>query len=165
MSIDFKNQNGFSLIEVMVTLVVVSILVGIISTQFTVFNKLINRYSDHSLFRENYLVFLAILSKDFFESELCEQLEEGIIQFKLDLNFDSDYNDAAESIAYRWNKGRNRLERKSGKGNFQAILKGLEQLKWDFTNINQTTCIKFQTKSLFSSKTDVIDFCRPVFLN
>ena len=146
MSIDIKNQNGFSLIEVLVTLVVISILVGIISTQFTVFNKLINRYSDHSLFRENYLVFLAILSKDFFESELCEPLEEDIIQFKLDLNFDSDYNDAAESIAYRWNKGRNRLERKSGKGNFQAILNGLEQLKWDLTNINQTTCIRFQTK-------------------
>ena len=165
MSTDFKKQKGFSLIEVLITLVIISVLLGIISTQFPVFNKLINRYSDQFLFKENYLVFLAILSKDFYESELYEPDEENIIQFKLDLNFDLDYKDAAENISYRWNRGKNRLERKSGKGNFQVILNGLEQLKWDFINVNQATCLKIQTKSFFSSKTDSISFCRPGFFN
>ncbi|MBT4289841.1 MAG: prepilin-type N-terminal cleavage/methylation domain-containing protein [Deltaproteobacteria bacterium] len=165
MSIDFKNLKGFSLIELLVTLIIVTILIGIISTQFPVFNKLINRYSDQSLFKENYLVFLSIFSKDFYESELYEHLNKDVILFKLDLNFDSDYKDATENISYRWNTGKSRIERKSGKGNFQVILDGVDQLKWEFDVINEMICLNVQIKSVFSIKYNIVEFCRPSYLN
>ena len=150
MSIDFKQAKGFSLIELLVTLIIVSILIGVMSTQFPVFNKVINRYSDQSLFKENYLVFLSIFSKDFYESELYEHLNKDVILFKLDLNFDADYKDAAEKISYRWHTGKSRIERKSGNGNFQGILDGVCHLKWEFIMSNETICLNVQIKSVFS---------------
>ena len=165
MFIDFRKQKGFSLIEILVTLIIVSILIGVINRYFPVMNKLVNRYADQSLFKENQLVFLAVISKDFYESELVEVASNNTILFNLDLDFDGDYKDAAESIGYRWNRNKNRIDRKSGKGNFQKILGGVSRLTWEIERAETVVCLKIQIESILTKKSDILEFCRSPFLN
>ena len=79
--------------------------------------------------------------------------------FQQDLNLDGDTQDSGENIAYRWNEKERRIDRKSGKGYFQALLDGVIFFSWRATSTD-LACHEMKIQDAFSLETREIIFCR-----
>ena len=127
-------RKGLSLIEVLVTLIISSLLIGIISVNFPMLKRASDRFIQQTLFLKQYYIFLMILEEDYQQAEL-EDLDDLALldnmEFLVDVNLDGDYADSSENIAYRWNKQKRRIDRKSGKAKFQSLLEGIHNFNWE----------------------------------
>ncbi len=155
-------KKGISLVEVMVTIVVCSIFVGIISSNYSGLKKISNRFLAQTIFEEQYLIFLLKFEEDYQQAELVTQTDidnlDNLI-FNQDLNMDGDLHDSAEQIAYRWNKKESRIDHKSGNAYFQSFLDGITGFTWIRTG-SPPICHDLKIKTVFSSREREVRFCR-----
>lgn len=155
-------SNAFSLIEVMVTLTVIALVSAVISVNLPALNRISQQFISQVTFKEDYLLFLMIFEDDFHTAELvtAEDLSNmNNLLFQSDLNFDSDFEDPKEKIRYRWNSSHKRIDRKSGNGNFQSLLEGIDTFEWDQTSDNPA-CFKATLKDIYHKNTRTITYCR-----
>ena len=69
-----KNR-GFSLIELMITLLIISLISGIISYNLPALNRISLHFVSQVTFKEDYLLFLIIFEDDFHSADLTETTE------------------------------------------------------------------------------------------
>lgn len=154
-----KQQPGISLIELMITLVISSILIGMMATQGPSIAKTGMRLIGNSRFNESYYLFLIRLEKNFQEAESTSNFPAML--FMKDSNLDGDYADSAEKIQFRWNESKKRIELKSGSGYFQSLLEGVVSLKWEKTaSPNPENCFQLSLKSYYDTRERLQLFCR-----
>lgn len=150
------------MIEVLVTIVISSILLGIISSNFPALKRTANRFLQQSIFEQQYLIFLLRLEDEYRQVEITNESDFSFINqfsFRSDLNLDGDYLDSGERISYRWNESLQRIDRKSGKGYFQAHLDGVTYLAWTKSSTNPL-CHKLEISNIFSTQKRSIIYCR-----
>ena len=155
-------QTGYSLIELMVTLVICSILMAILSQNFGGLQRGVQRFIENTTYREQYLIFLLKFEEDYHRSDAFNDGDFSSFDqlgFTFDLNGDGDHLDSGENVAYRWNEKKKRIDRKSGKGSYQAFLDGVESLIWTRTS-NFPLCYRLTISSVFSQTASVLDLCR-----
>lgn len=156
------NKKGFSLIEVMVSILVVGIVAGVISNSFPNIKNVVERFMDTIAFREQLIVFLLIFDEDYQSADWEENewaaLDE--LSFKTDHNLDDDFEDSGEWIRYRWNESKSRIERRSGKGYYQSLVEGISEFSWKRIG-NSPICHQMLVRSIVMPKTaKKIVFCR-----
>jgi prepilin-type N-terminal cleavage/methylation domain-containing protein len=154
-------SRGFSLAEIMVTIVIGAVLMGIVSTNFPILKRAANKFLNQAVYQEQYLIFLLKLEDEYQQAALYSPenvAQIGQLLFTQDENLDGDLNDSGERIAYRWNKKKQRLDRKSGNGNYQALLEGVTAFSWE--EISQSpTCHQLQVQDVFSEKPRTVVYC------
>jgi len=161
------NKNGFSLIELMVTLVICCLTIGFISLNFNNLNRLVTCFTEYVIFKEQYLIFLLQFEDDYQQADLLTETDLDSMdnmEFRDDRNNDGDYDDSSERIAYRWDSPNNKIDRKSGEGSFQALLDGVSGLKWTQTSSNPL-CHQLKLSNIFSEENRIICYCRPFLRN
>jgi len=159
---NFIPRQGFSIMEVLVTLVISSVVIGIISINFPTLKKISDRFIHQTLFTKQYYIFLLMLEEEYQQAELMalsDLKNLDILNFRRDINLDKDYLDSGENIAYRWNKGARRIDRKSGKSNYQALLEGISDFSWGRTG-TQPVCHDLVVLDSFSLREKRTRFCR-----
>lgn len=159
-----RNEGGFSLIEVMVTLLICSILLAIVSQNFSGIQRSVRNFTHLANYREQYIVFLLKFEEDFYRSELLGQSNISSfeqLQFAFDLNEDGDWSDSGERIAYRWNLKEQRIDRKSGDGYFQALLDGVSGFSWERTGTSPL-CFKMTVQNSYSQTDSKTFYCRTI---
>ena len=159
---DFANKSGFSLVEILVTLVIASSIIGIMATGIPNFRRTLKKYLDQSLLEEEYLIFLVVFERDYSQAEVTnttalENLDDMV--FRIDYNSDGDYLDSGERIQYRWNKKKKRIDRKSGKGYFQSFLEGIQNFTWQKVK-KAPVCHRMTLQTIFSDNRKSLTFCR-----
>ncbi len=155
-------QTGFSLIEILVAIIISSILIGIIGSNFPSLRRIANTFLEQTLFEEQYLIFLLKLEDEYQQAEILDESDQDYLDqlvFRQDNNLDGDYLDSGELISYRWNKAKQRIDRKSGKAYFQALLDGISYFSWNRTSSNPN-CHQLKIKDVFHDKEKMIDFCK-----
>jgi len=156
-----NKPRGVSLVEVMVTIVIGAVLMGVVSNSFPQLKRAADRFLNQALFEEQYLIFLLRFEDEYqqaaaYDPEAVEQI--GQLMFRQDENLDGDLNDSGEQIGYRWNEKEKRIDRKSGSGNFQALLDGVIGFSWE--EISQSpTCHQLGVQDVFSEKPRTIVYC------
>jgi prepilin-type N-terminal cleavage/methylation domain-containing protein len=156
-----NKSRGVSLVEVMVTIVIGAILMGVVSNSFPQLKRAADRFLNQALFEEQYLIFLLRFEDEYqqaasYDPEAVEQI--GQMMFKQDENLDGDLNDSGERIGYRWNEKEQRIDRKSGSGNYQALLDGVTGFSW--TQIKDTpVCHELQLQTAFTNQTRRARYC------
>lgn len=159
--IKIPESRGFSLTEVMVTLVIAAILLGIVSASFPQLKRVSDRFLNQAFFEEQYLIFLLRFEDEYRQAASMNPdaaAEIGQLTFELDENMDGDLEDAGERIAYRWNKKKQRIDRKSGSGYFQALLEGVTAFSWREVSPNPV-CHEMAIQSGFSVRPRVVRYC------
>lgn len=155
------NKPAFSLMEVLVTITISSLLIGIISIQLPAMKRLSDQFLSVSMFEEPYLIFLLRFEQEFRQAEKIypsDLTHLATMTFRKDLNLDGDYLDSGEKIAYRWNEQKQRIDRKSGKGYYQAILDGVTYFQW--TKIHEAPiCYQMELESVYSTIRKQVNFC------
>ena len=155
-------RKALSLIEVLVTLVISSLLIGIISVNFPMLKKFSDRFVEQALFAKQYYIFLLMLEGEYQQAELLDQsdlTQLDKLRFIMDSNLDGDYLDAGEDIGYRWNKKARRIDRKSGKSNYQSLLEGIDGFSWERVG-NQPVCHELSISDFYSANPKRTRFCR-----
>lgn len=146
----------------MVTLVICSVLLMVVSQNFTRINRVIQSFINHTTYRDQYLIFLLKFEEDYHRTDYFSEedlLKFDQLKFSFDLNLDGDQLDSGENIEYRWNAEENRIDRKSGKGSFQAYLENVSSFGW--SRISRIPlCYRMTTKSHFSHLLSESLFCR-----
>ena len=130
----FNKVKGISLIEVVVALLVGSIILGTISNNLPSIRRSAMLFLKQVNFEENLRIFLIIFEDNFRSAEILNNKDKLAIEnmvFRQDHNFDGDFKDKSERIAYRWNATKFRIDRKSGNGGFQSILEGIASMSWN----------------------------------
>jgi len=157
-----KLSRGFSLIEVMVTLTVASIFAALLFTYFPSLQRTGSRFLEQTAFEEDLLIFLNLFNRDFLLTELPSNNRAGFLgqmKFRQDLNDDGDYLDPSESIQYRWNPDKKRIDRKSGSGNYQSLVEGVASFSWSSLDpMNNCYQMKFTSVTVPAFRT--VTFCR-----
>ncbi len=156
------NRDGFSVVELMITIVITGIVVGLVSSNLTGLQKIATRFNEQAAFREQYLIFLLKFEEDYQQAEIKSNMEVASLDdllFQTDLNLDGDNFDAGEKIAYRWNKKYKRIDRKSGNGSFQAFVESVDQFNWQRIS-NQPICHQLILSSVFTKAEYKVDHCR-----
>ena len=156
------NKQGYSLIELMVTLVISSVLLAVVSQNFNGLNRVVQRFIENTVYREQYLIFLLKFEEDYHQSDYFvkdDLLKFDQLEFTFDLNGDGDRLDSGEKVAYRWNEDKNRIDRKSGNGSYQAFLDGVIAFTWTRTS-TVPICYRMTTNSAFSQMISELNFCR-----
>ncbi len=154
-------ERGFSLAEIMVTIVIAAVLMGVVSTNFPVLKRAANKFLNQAVYQEQYLIFLLKLEDEYQQSVLYNpdnvaQISQLI--FMQDENLDGDLEDSGERIAYRWNIKKQRIDRKSGNGNYQALLEGVTAFSWQ--EISQSpTCHQLGVQDVFSTEPRTTVYC------
>ena len=156
------NNDGFSILELMITLIITSIVVGLLSTNISGIKKLASAFNEQAIFREQYLIFLLKFEEDYQLAEIQKDMSRSDLDelaFMFDLNKDEDYEDPGERVSYKWNEAKNRVDRKSGNGSYQAFLDGIESFSWKRISI-MPVCHQMTIISVFNESGYGIDFCR-----
>lgn len=146
----------------MVTLIVSSIFIAIISQNFGSIQRSVQNFTLLANYREQHLIFLLKFEEDFHRCELTDQSALSNLdqmQFSFDLNQDGDWLDSGEKIGYRWNSIKQRIDRKSGNGHFQALLDGISGFSWKKTG-SSPLCYKMTVKNIYSMKESETVYCR-----
>jgi prepilin-type N-terminal cleavage/methylation domain-containing protein len=156
-----KNK-GFSLIEVMISILIVGILAGIAGSNFGNIRRTINGFIESTAFREQMLIFLLKLDEEYQQAEITnpsgiELLDQ--LTFAFDYNFDGDTADSGEMIRYRWNSDKSRIERKSGKGSYQSLLEGVTNFTWRRRGTDPP-CHQMRLQTVYNPIENTIEFCR-----
>ena len=150
-----------SLIEVLITLVISSIILGSISIGLPAIKSSIERMIAKSTFKEQYLIFL-IKFEEHFQLTAVENKPSGIyldnLKFLIDLNWNGSY-EPSDRITYRWNKSRSRLEMAKGNGRPNSILEGVSMFSWVRTGISPL-CYQMSLKNLYDKHSREIEFCK-----
>lgn len=155
-------NNGFSILELMITLLVTAVVVGLLSSNISGLKKLASLFNEQALFREQYLIFLLKFEEDYQSAETHEGVSTSNLDdlsFMFDLNRDEDFDDPGEKVSYRWNESRNRIDRKSGSGSYQAFLDGINSFSWKPSS-GTPVCHQMIIKSIYNDSGYKIDFCR-----
>lgn len=158
------NERGFSLLEVMVTVVIVGLVIGLVGANFTGLRRITTRYNENVAFGEQYLIFLLKFEEDFYQAEIMANQDLGMLDnlmFQSDTNQDGDFDDPGERISYRWNSKEKRIDRKSGEGSFQAFLDGVNRFNWDRISTSPV-CYHMELVGIFNDRAKAIDYCRPL---
>ncbi|MFH2130105.1 MAG: prepilin-type N-terminal cleavage/methylation domain-containing protein [bacterium] len=156
-----REKRGFSLVEMLVTILVGAVLMGIVSTNVPRLKKMADKFLNQALYEEQYLVFLLKLEDEYQQSAISnpESVERiGQLIFEQDENLDGDLNDSGERIAYRWNEKEQRIDRKSGSGNYQALLEGITAFSWAQTG-DAPVCHQLEIRNVFSPKPRTVVYC------
>lgn len=155
-------SKGFSILELMITLIITGVVIGLISTNINSLRKLAWAFNEQAIFREQYLIFLLKFEEDYQTAEVKNGLNTTNLDdliFSFDLNGDEDFEDPGERVSYRWNKSRSRIDRKSGNGSYQAFLDGIDSLSWNRISI-VPVCHRMKVNSMFNESGYEIKFCR-----
>ena len=154
-------ESGFSLAEIMVTIVITAVLMGVVSTNFPVLKRAANKFLNQAVYQEQYLIFLLKLEDEYQQAALYgpdNVAQIGQLTFTQDENLDGDLEDSGERISYRWNKKKQRIDRKSGNGNYQALLEGVTAFSWE--EISQSPiCHKLGVQDVFSTEPKTTVYC------
>ncbi|NQU62710.1 MAG: hypothetical protein HQ517_00275 [SAR324 cluster bacterium] len=144
-----------------VTIVIGATLMGIVSTNFPQLKRVADKFLNQTVFEEQYLIFLLKFEDEYHQASIYDPGGKGRIDqlsFEQDENLDGDLNDSGERIKYRWNKKKQRIDRKSGNGYYQALLEGVTAFSWQ--QINQSpTCHSLETQSVFSTNPRRVVYC------
>ncbi len=146
----------------MVTLVICSILMAVVSQNFAGLNRVVQRFIEGTTFREQYLIFLLKFEEDYHRSDYFAEedlLNFDQLEFTYDTNGDGDRLDSGEKIAYRWNEQKNRIDRKSGNGSYQAFLDNVTAFTWNRTSL-LPLCYQMNSSNAFSEVNKELVFCR-----
>lgn len=155
---------GFSLNEVLVTLALTSIVLGIFASNLPQLQRVSNQFLEQTAFEENYLLFLILFERDYYAAESSHEQEKNLknLIFQQDQNLNGNYLDQGEQVFYRWNSKEKRIDRKTtAKGYFQALLEGVEKFSWEKVKTSPL-CYQLRLKSKFSSKAREILYCKPL---
>ena len=148
--------------ELMITLIITGLVIGLISTNINGLRKLASVFNEQAIFREQYLIFLLKFEEDYQTAEILNGLNTTNLDdlaFSFDLNRDEDFDDPGEKVSYMWNESRNRIDRKSGNGSYQAFLDGINSFSW--TRISAIpVCHRMQITSVFNESGYETKFCR-----
>ena len=134
-----SQQQGFTLLEMMLALATVSILVAILQTPLLSFHNLILQQQQDGQARADRERFLLILKSEVLQSGYglslipeasALQIKETEITLSANLNLDKDLLDSREKISYRFDAKTQRVLRKSRKGSFQGLLENVENLSF-----------------------------------
>ncbi|MBT4090641.1 MAG: prepilin-type N-terminal cleavage/methylation domain-containing protein [Deltaproteobacteria bacterium] len=152
---------GFSLVEILVTIVIGAVLMGIVSTSFPLLKRAADKFLNQAVFQEQYLIFLLKLEDEYHQAAIyspdnAAQIDQLI--FEQDGNLDGDLSDSGERITYRWNSKKQRIDRKSGNGNFQALLEGVIDFSWE-TISQSPVCHQLKVQDIFSTKPRTVVYC------
>ncbi|PCI24679.1 MAG: hypothetical protein COB67_11410 [SAR324 cluster bacterium] len=153
---------GLSLLELLITTLICSILMGIFSTQYPALQRMSYRFLEQSNFEEKYLIFLIKLEEQFQMTELNNAQDLALLQqmtFRIDYAWDGQYTQASDRIAYQWNAQQQRIEQRKGNGAFNGIIGGIRSFSW--TPASATPfCYRLDLKSLYSERLRSNLFCR-----
>lgn len=153
--------SGFSLAEIMVTVVISAVLMGIVSTNFPMLKRAADKFLNQTVFEEQYLIFLLKFEDEYHQASIYDPEGAARIDqliFEQDENLDGDLNDSGERIRYRWNKKEQRIDRKSGDGYYQALLEGITAFSWK--RIGQSpVCHQLEVRIIFSTEPKKIVYC------
>lgn len=158
----FNNKKGISLIEMIIALTVGSIIIATVSNNLPRLRKAANIYINQVNFEEDLRIFLILFEENFRSAEILNQndkLNTNKLVFRQDYNLDGDYKDKAETISYRWNTAKFRIDRKSGKGNFQSILEGISSMSWNKIS-EMPFCFELIISEYFRTHPQKHLFCR-----
>jgi prepilin-type N-terminal cleavage/methylation domain-containing protein len=153
---------GLSLIEVLVTIAIGAIVIGVVSSSFPGLNRLAGRFLSQTTFEAEYLIFLLKLEDEYRQATLQtegdrQQLDQMV--FRRNLNPTQSEGESGDRIAYRWNVKERRIDRKSGDGYFQALLDGVSAFTWRRTTTNPL-CHRLEVRDVFTPPARAVLFCR-----
>lgn len=96
------------------------------------------KQNEQTIIHAEFIRFLIMLKSELIQAgyhlndqKSAIQIEEDTITLKKDLNRDGDTDDSLEKIVYRFFPEQQKLSRKSGGGNFQALIQPLRLLRFD----------------------------------
>lgn len=154
-------KTGFSLIEVMTTLVVLSVVIGTVTTYYGDISRITTGFLESVFFREQLSLFLMKFDEDYTMSEVNptgEAVKLDQLRFEFDLNQDGDLRDSGEVITYRWDRKNKEIDRKSGKGYFQSFLPSVTGFSWSRLS-SAPLCHQMKIRDTFSSRSRTVTFC------
>lgn len=151
----------------MVTVLICSIVFAVVSQNFSGINRVLKQFLDRTVFKEQIYVFLSKFDEEYHQAEAFDadgltRLES--MRFEMDLNGDGDRDDSGETIQYRWNPQKRRIDRKSGNGSFQSMVEGVASFTW-LSDSDREGCHQMALKGVFRSENQVFLFCRSKFLS
>ena len=155
---------GITLLELLVTAVICSIFIGLFSTQYPVLQRTSYRFLEQSNFEEQYLIFMVKLEENYQMNALTEAQDLILLEqmtFKIDHDWDGDYDQVGDRLAYRWNPQEQRLEQRKGNGAFNGILNGVASFSWAATS-SSPLCYRIDLKSIYNSRLRSSVLCRTV---
>jgi hypothetical protein len=146
----------------MVTITIGAILIGIVSSGFPSLNRMAGRLMSQTGFETEYLIFLLKLEDEYRQAVLLvendrQNMDQMVFRQSRNPAESASQNDVR--IAYRWNAGERRIDRKSGDGYFQALLDGVNALSWQRTT-TQPLCHRLTVQDVFYPSARVVLFCR-----
>ncbi len=160
---------GFTLIEMMLVLAIVSVLLLVAQNPVLEYHKIAVEQQQTSMLKGDVQRFLMMFKTELLQAgyALSESAEKAIeipdqhsIIFQADRNHDGDLEDTREKIAYRFEPLIQTIKRKSGKGAYQTLIEPVYQLT--FENFQQTrqNCVKIYIQLKMDEAGDDSIFCQ-----
>ena len=163
---------GFTLLEVMIVLAVLSILMVALQSPVEHFHRMVFQQqvaSDVTMSIQRAQLLLkselvqAGYGLSFSDQGEAFEIDKGILSFKADLNRDGDVNDSKEQISYRFDANKQMLLRKSGKSAYQRFVEGVTEVIFEYwPSPNEVaSCLKMTTQISGQTKRYETVLCRP----
>ena len=159
---------AFTLLELLIVLALLGVLSAVLLPSAAEFPRMLAGLQERTLREGEFERFLMMLKTELVQSgygldsgAVAPPLEvsESEVVLRADFNRDGDTSDSRETLRYRFVSNTNKLQRRSGVGNYQTLLEPLESLRFS-TSSTLPGCLTITYQFLPDSPEQPVTLCR-----
>lgn len=159
---------AFTLLELLIVLALLGVLTAVLLPSAAEFPRMLAGLQERTLREGEFERFLMMLKTELVQSgygldsgAVAPPLEvsESEVVLRADFNRDGDTSDSRETLRYRFVSNTNKLQRRSGVGNYQTLLEPLESLRFS-TSSTLPGCLTITYQFLPDSPEQQVTLCR-----
>ena len=159
---------AFTLLELLIVLALLGVLTAVLLPSAAESPRMLAGLQERTLREGEFERFLMMLKTELVQSgygldsgAVAPPLEvsESEVVLRADFNRDGDTRDSRETLRYRFVSNTNKLQRRSGVGNYQTLLEPLESLRFS-TSSTLPGCLTITYQFLPDSPEQQVTLCR-----
>ena len=159
---------AFTLLELLIVLALLGVLTAVLLPSAAEFSRMLAGLQERTLREGEFERFLMMLKTELVQSgygldsgAVAPPLEvsESEVVLRADFNRDGDTSDSRETLRYRFVSNTNKLQRRSGVGNYQTLLEPLESLHFS-TSSTLPGCLTITYQFLPDFPEQQVTLCR-----